>query len=73
MSYTNPAGQIYGKVLEYINNDKNKAIKKNTSSSKGLLRSNKPMNNTKVSEQPLARIVQYVRTIQNERDKLNGS
>ena len=73
MSYTNPAIEIYGKINEYIKNESVKDVKKTSSSKKGLLRSNRYMNNTKISETPLARVLEYVKTIRQERDKLNGS
>lgn len=73
MSYTNPAIDVYGKINEYIQNKNKNVIKKTNSSKKGLLRSNKSISNTKITETPLARVVQYVETIREERDKLNGS
>tara|TARA_R110000787_G_scaffold65482_1_gene147330 strand:+ start:481 stop:705 length:225 start_codon:yes stop_codon:yes gene_type:complete len=73
MSYTNPATEIYGKVNEYIKNESVKDVKKTNSSKKGLLRSNRSMSDTKISDTPLARVLEYVKTIRQERDKLNGS
>lgn len=73
MSYTNPATEIYGKINEYIRNESVKDVKKINGSKKGLLRSNRNISDTKISKTPLARVLEYVKTIRQERDKLNGS
>jgi len=73
MSYTNPATEIYGKINEYIKNESVKDVKKINGSKKGLLRSNRNISGTKISKTPLARVLEYVETIRQERDKLNGS
>ena len=72
--YTNPAVEIYGKIDEYVKNMGDKDIKESPVSKKGLLRSTKNMKNKdKMSNTPLARVANYVKTIRQERDKLNGS
>ena len=73
MSYTNPATEIYGKINEYIKNESVKDVKKINGSKKGLLRSNRNISDTKISKTPLVRVLEYVKTIRQERDKLNGS
>ena len=69
---TNPAASIYNKLNEYLKIEQNTPVKKNTSNIKGLLRSTKSMNNKEVSNEPMARIVQYFKTIRQERNKLKG-
>jgi len=66
MSYTNPATEIYGKINEYIKNESVKDVKKINGSKKGLLRSNRNISDTKISKTPLARVLEYVKTIRQE-------
>jgi len=74
MTYTNPAVEIYGKIDEYVKNISNKDIKESPVSKKGLLRSTKNMKDKdKMSDTPLARVAKYVKTIRQEREKLNGN
>ena len=69
---TNPAESIYNKLNEYLKIEQNTPVKKNTSNVKGLLRSARPMNNKEISNEPIARVVQYFKTIRQERNKLKG-
>lgn len=74
MSYTNPADEIYSKINAYVKNMQNEDNNKSNTPKKGLLRSTRNMTSeNRMTNTPLSRIAKYVKTIRQERDKLNGS